>query len=113
RGVPVLLFPEGTRSEDGEVKAFKDGAFRLAISKSVPVIPIVLEGTGKTLAKNALDVSWSGDLIVHVLEPVQPQGFDGSVGKLRDTVRHLTAEGPDVRGGRPAAQPSPSSRAIV
>src|SRR5438309_878474 len=33
RGVPVLLFPEGTRSPDGEVKAFKDGAFVLAVRK--------------------------------------------------------------------------------
>ena len=87
RGVPVLLFPEGTRSEDGEIKAFKDGAFRLAVAKGCPVIPIVLEGTGKTLAKNALDVSPIGDLSVHVLEPIDPQPFKGDVPALREHVR--------------------------
>lgn len=87
RGVPVLLFAEGTRSPDGEVKAFKDGAFRLAIAKSCPVIPIVIEGTGKTLPKNALDVSPRGDLRVKVLEPVHPQAFNGDVAALREHVR--------------------------
>lgn len=87
--VPVLLFPEGTRSEDGFLRPFKDGAFRLAIAKSCPIIPIVLEGTGKTLAKNALDVSPRGDLTVRVLEPIQPGPFNGDVTALREHVRDL------------------------
>jgi 1-acyl-sn-glycerol-3-phosphate acyltransferase len=87
RGVPVLLFPEGTRSPDGQVKEFKDGAFRLSIAKSCPVIPIVIEGTGKTLPKNALDVSPRGDLIVRVLEPVHPSPFGDDVAALREHVR--------------------------
>src|SRR5205823_13454145 len=86
QGVPVLLFPEGTRSPDGEVKAFKDGAFRLSIAKSCPVIPIVIEGTGKTLPKNALDVSPTGDLLVRVLEPVRPDAFGDDVVALREHV---------------------------
>jgi 1-acyl-sn-glycerol-3-phosphate acyltransferase len=104
RGVPVLMFPEGTRSEDGEVKAFKDGAFRLAISKGCPVIPIVLEGTGKTLAKNALDVSPWGDLTVRILEPVQPAQFNSDVAAMRDHVRGLiVAELAGLRGLKKAA----------
>jgi len=104
RGVPVLMFPEGTRSEDGEVKAFKDGAFRMAIAKGCPVIPIVLEGTGKTLAKNALDVSPRGDLLVKVLEPVQPAPFNGDVAGLREHVRGLIiAELERLRARRAAA----------
>ncbi len=104
RGVPVLMFPEGTRSEDGEVKPFKDGAFRLAIAKGCPVIPIVLEGTGKTLAKNALDVSPRGDLVVRVLEPVQPAAFNGDVAAMREHVRELIiAELALLRSQRAAA----------
>jgi 1-acyl-sn-glycerol-3-phosphate acyltransferase len=87
RGVPVLLFAEGTRSPDGEVKAFKDGAFRLSIAKGCPVIPIVVEGTGQTLPKNALDVRPRANLIVSVLEPVQPGPFSGDVAALREHVR--------------------------
>ncbi|MBK7860149.1 MAG: 1-acyl-sn-glycerol-3-phosphate acyltransferase [Archangiaceae bacterium] len=103
RGVPVLLFAEGTRSPDGEVKAFKDGAFRLSINKSCPVIPIVVEGTGKTLPKNALDVSPRGDLVVKVLEPVHPEGFGGDVTALREHVREkIVAELAALRAGRPS-----------
>src|SRR5262249_59341627 len=52
RGVTLLLFPEGTRSPDGEVKAFKDGAFRLSITERVPLIPIALAGTADILPKH-------------------------------------------------------------
>ena len=41
RGAPVMIFPEGTRSRDGRLGSFKDGAFRLAIEAGCPVIPIV------------------------------------------------------------------------
>jgi len=106
QGVPVLMFPEGTRSPDGEVKAFKDGAFRLSIAKSCPVIPIVTEGTGKTLPKNALDVSPTGDLLVRVLEPVHPQAFTGDVAVLREHVREKIArELSSIRAERAAARP--------
>lgn len=92
RGVPILMFPEGTRSPDGEIKDFKDGAFRLSISKGCPVIPIVLEGSGATLPKNALDVKPRGRLRVHILEPIQPGSFNGDVAALRDQVRKTMVE---------------------
>lgn len=92
KGVPVFLFPEGTRSEDNQVKAFKDGAFRLSIKKTCPLIPIVLEGTGETLAKNALDVSWAGDITVRVLDPIDPTPFNGDVAALRDFARNQIIE---------------------
>ena len=54
RGAPVLLFPEGTRSPDGRLRAFKDGAFRLAREAGVPLIPVVVTGTSDALPKNGL-----------------------------------------------------------
>jgi 1-acyl-sn-glycerol-3-phosphate acyltransferase len=44
RGIPLLIFPEGTRSKDGEFGAFKPGAAALALSCEVPVIPSALVG---------------------------------------------------------------------
>jgi 1-acyl-sn-glycerol-3-phosphate acyltransferase len=55
RGFPLLLFPEGTRSEDGNVKPFKDGAFFAAVTAFVPVLPVALEGTGNLMKKGAAD----------------------------------------------------------
>ena len=43
-GVPLLIFPEGTRSRTGAMGTFKPGAAALAISRGVPVIPIALVG---------------------------------------------------------------------
>jgi 1-acyl-sn-glycerol-3-phosphate acyltransferase len=44
RGVPLMIFPEGTRSKDGELAEFQPGAAGLAISCQVPIVPIALIG---------------------------------------------------------------------
>ena len=44
-GRVVILFPEGTRSRDGQLGRFRSGAFRLAAEAGVPVIPVALAGT--------------------------------------------------------------------
>lgn len=51
RGMPVLFFPEGTRSMDGELLPFKDGAFRLALEKRAALLPIAISGTATALRK--------------------------------------------------------------
>jgi 1-acyl-sn-glycerol-3-phosphate acyltransferase len=53
RGVPVIIFPEGTRSSTGEVLPFKDGAFRLAIESGADVLPIAVAGTRRALPKHS------------------------------------------------------------
>jgi 1-acyl-sn-glycerol-3-phosphate acyltransferase len=90
RGVPVLLFPEGTRSPDNQLRPFKDGAFRLALAKGCPLIPMVLTGTGNTLPKHGLLVKFRADCQVRVLEPVDPRAFS-DVDSLREHVRDLMA----------------------
>jgi 1-acyl-sn-glycerol-3-phosphate acyltransferase len=50
-GMPVLIFPEGTRSTTGELLPFKDGAFRLAIETQAHVLPIAIGGTVGALRK--------------------------------------------------------------
>jgi 1-acyl-sn-glycerol-3-phosphate acyltransferase len=44
RGIPILIFPEGTRSKDGELGTFKPGAAALAAACDVPIIPMALIG---------------------------------------------------------------------
>lgn len=50
RGTSVVIFPEGTRSRDGEIHNFKEGAFLLAKEAGVAVLPCVIDGA-KTFAK--------------------------------------------------------------
>lgn len=90
-GVPILMFPEGTRSKDGNLRKFKDGAFKLAIDSGAPVIPVVVEGTADALPKHGLVMDSYIDVQVKVLPPVDPAPFGEDVDRLREHVRDLIA----------------------
>ena len=53
QGASMFFFPEGTRSLDGTIKDFKIGAFRLACTEKVPVLPIAIHGAGSMLPKHS------------------------------------------------------------
>lgn len=53
-GYSVVVFPEGTRSVDGQIKRFHKGAFMLAESLQLDVVPIVIYGTGQILNKRQM-----------------------------------------------------------
>jgi 1-acyl-sn-glycerol-3-phosphate acyltransferase len=86
QGWPILIFPEGTRTETGELQRFKDGAFRLALEAGCPVFPVVVKGTYDTLPKHGIVFRNRMDAHVEVLEPLDPAKFD-SVDALRDATR--------------------------
>lgn len=48
-GTSVFMFPEGTRTGDGELQPFKEGAFILARDNDVPILPVVLDGASRAL----------------------------------------------------------------
>ena len=48
-GVPLLLFPEGTRSRTGEMGSFKPGAAALCISRDVPCLPVAIVGASEAM----------------------------------------------------------------
>ncbi len=49
RGMPVMIFPEGTRSLTDEIGPFKDGAFHLAIASGADILPLAVHGTATAL----------------------------------------------------------------
>ena len=87
RKMSVMIFPEGTRSSDGEMRSFKDGAFVLAIRTQTPMLPVVVHGTRSALRKS----DWRmGDAKaeVRVLEIIETTGMTlNDVPALRDRVR--------------------------
>jgi 1-acyl-sn-glycerol-3-phosphate acyltransferase len=72
--VSVMIFPEGTRSHDGELKAFKSGAFRLAIEAGAPVLPLAVNGAYTALVKGDWRFGVS-DAEVRVLDPIDTTGM--------------------------------------
>ena len=76
QGSSIMIFPEGTRSTDGNLGNFKDGAFRLAHQMKCPVLPIVLDGTGESLPKRGFVIYKKTPISVRVLDPVMPGEFE-------------------------------------
>lgn len=52
-GMPVFIFPEGTRSKTAEMLPFKEGAFRLAIDSGADILPLALAGSRTALPKHS------------------------------------------------------------
>jgi len=75
-GTSVMMFPEGTRSADCEIGFFKRGAFQLAISAHVPILPIVLDGSGGVLPKHGLIFTTGHKISIRVFDPVMPESFN-------------------------------------
>lgn len=91
-GMPVLIFPEGTRSTTGELLPFKDGAFRLAIETQAHILPIAVGGTVGALRKG----DWKPGIArgtAMVGEPIPTQGLSmRDLGELKETVRAAISE---------------------
>ncbi len=72
RGSSLMMFPEGTRSATGELKAFKTGAFELAVAAQVPIVPIAIEGTNDALPKHGFVLRGRHHITVTVLPAFEP-----------------------------------------
>ena len=89
--VSVMIFPEGTRSNDGELKPFKDGAFRLAIEHQAPILPLAVNGAYSALIKGDWRFGVT-DAQVCVLEPISTDGLTlADVATLRDRTHAIIA----------------------
>lgn len=87
----VMLFPEGTRTRDGSLGEFKDGAFRIAIEHQVPILPLVLNGTYEALQAGSWKMNPT-EAEVRVLAPIPTEGLTKhDIPELRDRVRDLIA----------------------
>lgn len=85
----VVFFPEGTRSVTGEVLPFNDGPFQLALRENVPILPIVVEGTGTALPRATWRFGATQDIFLRVLPPVSSQIAGANSSLLREYVREL------------------------
>jgi 1-acyl-sn-glycerol-3-phosphate acyltransferase len=73
-GKSIVVFPEGTRSSDGELLEFKKGGFVLAIRAGVPIVPIAVCGSRETLPKHSL-LPRAGLIRVRFGDPIATEGY--------------------------------------
>jgi 1-acyl-sn-glycerol-3-phosphate acyltransferase len=92
-GSSIMVFPEGTRSPDGRMRAFKTGAFELAKSTQTPILPIALEGTANALPKRGFVLQGRHRIRLTILDEVPPESFaHESVDQLTAGVRETIAK---------------------
>jgi len=87
KDMSVLFFPEGTRSDTGQMNVFQNGAFKLAIKEKKPILPIRIRGTRNAIPKGSWVFKTEVDATLTVLPPIataalNPADFNG----LRDMV---------------------------
>jgi 1-acyl-sn-glycerol-3-phosphate acyltransferase len=74
-GSSIFMFPEGTRSFDGEIKTFKLGAFQLAREKKVPILPIVISGTDRALPKYSMKFTGVRKIYIRIFPEIPFAAF--------------------------------------
>jgi 1-acyl-sn-glycerol-3-phosphate acyltransferase len=90
--ISLLIFPEGGRSHDGQMRPFKEGGAYIAIRAGVPVVPLVLIGTRKLLPYGA-GVVLSGNATLRILKPIETSQLSlKDRGTLTERVRGLILE---------------------
>lgn len=86
--VPVMIFPEGTRSLDGEIKSFKNGAFLLAMEHGFNIQPIVIDGAYGALPSGSKLFSTKCKFKLSVLDHIDPKDFS-SMNELKTFAREV------------------------
>ena len=71
-GMSVVVFPEGSRSRDGRLHAFRRGAFALAVEFSLPVVPITIDGAYDVMPRGAI-LPRPGKVILTIHKPIEAQ----------------------------------------
>jgi len=89
-GMSVVIFPEGSRSRDGSIQAFKKGGFTLAIKSKVPIVPVAISGSRDIMPKDRLTAA-PGEIRMFVDSPIEVQHYslkdrESLMKKVRETI---------------------------
>jgi uncharacterized protein len=93
-GYSIMVFPEGTRSEDGHIKRFHKGAFYISEKFKIDILPLLLHGTGRCIRKGDFYINQS-DLTMKFLPPIaynDEQFGDNYSDKAKNVGRYFREE---------------------
>ncbi len=75
RGSSIMMFPEGTRSLTGTLRSFKHGAFTIARKTGAPLLPIVIEGTGRALPSKGFVIRGLHRIRIRILDEIPAEAW--------------------------------------
>jgi 1-acyl-sn-glycerol-3-phosphate acyltransferase len=91
-GVSVFLYPEGTRSREGELQPFKKGGFKFAVQTGLPVVPVTIKGSRQVLPRDSF-IFRPGNVEMYVDAPIPTRGLaDEDLPALMQAVRDAMAK---------------------
>ena len=92
-GVSIMIFPEGTRSRDGDIRPFKKGGFVMAVDTGVPIVPVIVQGTWPIMAKSSWRIN-TGEVSLLIEKPIDTTGYTRETkDDLIETVRSVICRG--------------------
>jgi 1-acyl-sn-glycerol-3-phosphate acyltransferase len=96
-GVSVVIFPEGTRTHDGNLLPFKKGGFILASRAAVPVVPFTINGSMAINPRNRFEL-YPGTISITFFDPLLPEGTGNAArDALQEQVRAAITRGLQAR----------------
>jgi 1-acyl-sn-glycerol-3-phosphate acyltransferase len=107
-GMPLVIFPEGGRTPDGEIKPFMPGAFYLAIKAQADIVPVALVGTYELLPMNTYHIK-SRPLEMRVGEPIPTAGYSLRAMETLSTKVHQAMENLYYKAHPGNADPPPDA----
>jgi 1-acyl-sn-glycerol-3-phosphate acyltransferase len=103
KGRSLIIYAEGTRPRNGVMKPFKKGAFTMAITSGLPVLPLSIHGSYQAWPPGT-PLARGGSIKVIIDKPIETEGLSTSdTGELRDQVREVIASRVSSMGGEISA----------
>ena len=94
-GTSVIIFPEGTRSQNQHVQSFKKGGFILAVDSGVPIIPVIIHGTWTIMQKKHILVR-PGNVVLEIKKPINTSDYTRETkDDLMEKVRNIVLDSYD------------------
>jgi 1-acyl-sn-glycerol-3-phosphate acyltransferase len=99
-GQSVVIFPEGTRTRDGRLNAFKKGGFHLALDSGADIVPVAIHGSRDLMPRGSALIR-SGTVRVEIGEPIPTEGLRPSdrealAARVRDKIAEMLGQPPAV-----------------
>jgi 1-acyl-sn-glycerol-3-phosphate acyltransferase len=96
-GNSFLIFPEGTRSRDGQLLPFKKGGFIMAIQAQAPIVPVAVQG-GRAAMRKGSAIVRPVRVSVRIGAPIPTAGLttndrDALIARVRDAIENLLRQG--------------------